>query len=252
MRAMLWALIAWSVACSADTAAADVLPAAGVQEQLTLGGDAYRVEWLARETFDADLSGWFVEGDSDVRAEGGKLWVHRKSPEQLNQATVWFLPELPRDCIVRFRACAVEPAENNAANLNLFLHARELDGSPLKFGRSGAYKEYHQIPNYIVTFTGGIKDGWTRARRDPGFYQLSHMELRSEVGREYDIAVILHNGRLRYYVDGKRFHDVQDPEPLPGGRFGIRTWSTDGWWDDVRFGRLLDAEEPTQPEDTTP
>ena len=28
------------------------------------------------------------------------------------------------------------------------------------------------------------------------------------------------------------------PDPLPAGRFAIRTWSTNGWWDDVEFGGL--------------
>ena len=212
---------------------------------MEIGGDKYEVEWLAKETFDeGSLSGrWVVEGNSEVKVADGRLWVRDILPESGNVATIWFRPELPRDVIVRFRAQAVPPEEENAANLNLFLHARELDGSPLRFGRSGAYKEYHEIPNYIVTFVGGFRPGWSRARRDPGFNLLHEADVRSEVGQEYEIAVTALNGRVRYYVDGRRLHDVQDPEPLPGGWFGLRTWSTNAWWDDVEFGRLLSAPE---------
>lgn len=215
----------------------------GEIDTVRLCDDTYRVEWIAKETFDGDLAQWAIEGDSEVKIEGGKLWVRKRDPKRGNVATVWFRPQLPADAIVRFRAKAVPPEESNAANLNLFLHAREVDGSPVRFGRGGAYKEYHEIPNYIVTFTGGFKAGWSRARRDPGFDLLHHADIRSEVGKEYAIAVTIQGGRLRYYVDGVKIHDVQDAEPLPGGNFAIRTWSTDAWWDDVEFGRVLTAED---------
>jgi hypothetical protein len=26
---------------------------------------------------------------------------------------------------------------------------------------------------------------------------------------------------------------------LPGGRFGLRSWNTIGWWDDVEIGRIV-------------
>jgi hypothetical protein len=207
-----------------------------------LDGDAYEVEWLARETFDRPdwTSRWIAEGSSEVKVADGRLWVRKLDPAARNTATVWFRPELPRNALVRFRAKPVPPEEENAANLNLFLHARELDGRPFRFGRSGDYKEYHGIPNYIVTFVGGCRPGWSRARRDPGFNLLHEAEIRSEVGKEYAIAVTVRDGRLRYYLDGQKIHDILDSEPLPGGRFGIRTWSTNAWWDDVEIGRIVE------------
>jgi hypothetical protein len=221
------------------------LPTAGPREQLNIDGDVYTVQWLARESFDRDdwVSRWVFEGSSEVSVRDGKLWARRTVPGQNNTATIWFRPELPRNVMVRLRAQPVGQPEANAANLNLFLHARKLDGSPLRFGRSGDYKEYQEFPNYIVTFTGGYRKGWSRARRDPGFNLLSENPIRTEVGREYAIAVTLLDGRLRYYIDGKRIHDVTDPEPLPGGRFGLRTWTTLGWWDDIEFAKLIPGDE---------
>jgi hypothetical protein len=216
-----------------------ILPPSGKVETVNLGDETYRVEWLAHERFDDWPYRWFAEGNSEAKVIDGKLWIRNLDPERANVATIWFRPELPADVIVRFRTKAVPPAEQNAANLNLFLHARELDGTSLRFGRSGQYSEYHGIPNYIVTFVGGYRPGWSRARRDPGFNLLDEADVRSEIGREYAIAVTVQEGRLRYYLDGQKVHDVQDPEPLPGGKFGIRTWSTNGWWDDVEIGRLI-------------
>jgi hypothetical protein len=217
------------------------LPAGGPAETVRIGGDEYEVSWLRTERFDEPdwLSRWFVEGTSEVRARDGRLRVRTTDPKTPNVATIWYRTVLPPDVFIRFRATAVPPAEKNAANLNLFLHARERDGSPVRFGRSGQYKEYHAIPNYIVTFVGGYRDGWSRARRDPGFNLLHEAEVRSEVGQEYTVTVTMHKGRLRYYLDGKLIHDVTDEAPIPGGRFALRTWSTNAWWDDVEFGRIL-------------
>ncbi len=219
-----------------------VLPPSGLTEKVDLDGDAYKVQWLAQERFDRSdwVSRWICEGSSEVKLADGKLWVRRTVPGSKNTASIWFRPEVPQDVIVRFRAKAVPPADENAANKNLFLHARELDGRPLRFGRSGSYKEYHEIPNYIVTFTGGYREGWSRVRRDPGFNLLHEAGIRSEVGQESAIAVTFVEGRLRYYVDGKKVHDVVDRDPLPSGRFGLRAWSTIGWWDDIEIGRVVD------------
>jgi len=221
-----------------------VLWPSGKQERVSVGGDTYRVEWLAKETFDEPdwLSRFCVEGDSEVKVVDGRLSVRNGYADKANVATIWYRRPLPDDVIVRFRTKAILPAESNAANLNLFLHGRESDGGPLQFGRSGQYALYHQIPNYIITFVGGVRDGWSRVRRDPGFNLMHESNVRSEVDRLYELCVTLHDGRLRYYIDGKRIHDVQDDNPLPGGHFAIRTWSTDAWWDDIEFGRVIGAD----------
>lgn len=209
-------------------------------DTVAVGGDTYKVDWLHRERFDkAWASRWTVEGDCEVKAEGGKLWVKGIKVGKINAATIWYKPELPADLIVRFRARVLPPREENSANLNLILSGREASGDPIVFGRSGVYGDYHKFPNYIVTLTGGVQPGWSRVRRNPGFQMLHEANVRSEVGKEYQVAVTVQNGRIRYYLNGHRWHDVKDPSPLPGGKFAIRTWSTNAWWSDVQFGRLL-------------
>lgn len=228
-----------AILLTATLGADNPLPRTGEVVELEIAGDVYKVEWLARERFDGDLSRWAVEGDSAIEIADGKLQIRKQNVDHKSTATVWFRAELPRNVLVRFRAEPTEPAEGNAANLNLFLHAREKDGSPLKFGRNGAYKLYHEIPNYIFTLTGGVQPGWSRARRDPGFQLLHEADVRSEIGKEYEIVATYVDGRLRYYLNGRKLHDVVDPDPLPAGRFGLRTWSTNGWWDDVEVGVIV-------------
>jgi uncharacterized protein DUF6250 len=190
---------------------------------------------LARETFrDASWRDrWVVEGGGEISASEGRLKVD--SP----QATIWWRQPLPADVAITLTAGVDGPAENNAANLNLFFHAREVDGGAYRFGRSAVYEDYHRIPNYIVTLTGGFQEGWSRVRRNPGFEMLSEeRSTRSEVGRTYRIRVVLAGGRLRYWLDGKLIHDVRDKQPLPGGHFGLRTWRSRVYWSDVRFAAL--------------
>lgn len=234
-----------AVRAHAAATAPATLPTAGPTQEVTIDGDAYHVQWLVKEDFEEGLSRWAVEGNAEVAVVDGRLRVRNLDPEKRSVATVWFRPELPQNVLVRFLAKPTEPAEGNAANINLFLHARELDGSPVRFGRSGAYKLYHEIPNYIITLTGGCRPGWSRARRDPGFNLLHEADVRSDVGTEYAVTLTFQDGRLRYYLNGKRIHNVVDPDPLPAGRFAIRTWSTNAWWDDVEFGRLVTASPNT-------
>ena len=213
-------------------------------EMVKVGGDRYDVQWIHRESFDKDwTSRWAVEGDSEVQVKDGRLYVNALKDGKAHSATIWYKPDLPDGLLIRFRAKVLPPAENNAANLNVFLHASEPDGSPLKFGRSGAYTEYHQIPNYIVTLTGGAQPGWSRVRRDPGFNMLHEADVRSEVGKEYDVVMTIEKGHLRYYLNGRKYHDVRDADPLPGGKFALRTWSTNAWWQKVEFGRITSKAE---------
>jgi hypothetical protein len=219
-------LVAFACAATGDARSAAAIQAAG---------DAWTEKELARESFSnaSWRERWLVEGDGEFSLRDGRLHV------ATSQATIWWRTPLPDDVAVTMTAAVDPPAQENAANLNLFFHARELDGSPYRFGRSPAYDEYQRIPNYIATLTGGFQDGWSRLRRDPGFELLSEdHRARSDVGRTYRIRVMIAAGRIRYWLDGKLIHDVRDPKPLPGGHFALRTWRSRVWWSDIRFAAL--------------
>ena len=206
-----------------------------------IDGETWEVTELAHERFENDRwrERWKLEGNATLKVNEGRLAI--VTSEQAGQepaATLWWAETLPFDVLIELTAGVDEPGENNAANLNLILHAREVDG-PYRFGRSGRYPEYQAIPNYIVTLTGGFQEGWSRVRRNPGFVQLSEeRSTRSEVGRTYRIRLLLTGGRLRYWLDGRLIHDVRDPNPLAGGHFALRTWRSRTWWSDIFIARV--------------
>ncbi len=210
-------------------------------ETVQVCGDHFEVEWLTTETFTAGdwRSNWAFEGDSQIKTEDGWLAVGKADDAHKNVFTGWLRQELPQNVFIRMQAKARHGGTQNACNLNLFLHARESGGGPLEFNRSGDYPSYHTIPNYIVTFTGGIQPGWSRVRLNPGFHLLSDVpERRSEAGETYELTLALLDDRLRFYINGDKVHDVSGFEPLPGGYFGLRTWNSYVAWRIVEIGAL--------------
>lgn len=211
-----------------------------------VASDRFDVAWLSTENFTDEhwRDNWAFEGDSKLNIEHGWLCVGKEQDSRKNVFTGWLRKELPKNVLIRMQAKTREVGPQNACNLNLFLHARESDGGTLKFQRSGDYPEYHKIPNYIVTFTGGIQPGWSRVRLNPGFNLLSDKpESRSEPGRIYELVVALHEDQLRFYINGEKVHDVSGFEPLPGGYFGLRTWNSYVAWRAIEIGRILDVRD---------
>ncbi len=212
---------------------------------LTVDGETWTATPLAHDDFtDPDWGKrWVLEGNATVEARDGKLSVVTAKSKQVEQvATVWWREALPADVLIELTARATGPIEDNAANVNLFFHARELGGGPYRFGRSGRYADYHTIPNYITTLTGGFQEGWARMRRNPGFNLISEDKtLRSEVGGAYHIRVVIAGGRLRQWINGRLVHDARDPDPLPGGHFALRTWRSHILWSDVKISALTRA-----------
>ncbi|MGE9293895.1 MAG: DUF6250 domain-containing protein, partial [Puniceicoccales bacterium] len=215
------------------------LPLSGELDQLEVGGEPLQVEWLRHENFDgADWQNrWFVENQNAlVRATDEGLEVTQPEGARGQGTTAWLRAPLPADVVIRLRARTLESDGFNACNLNAFISATEADGSPVRFNRPGVYTDYHQMNNYLVTFTGGSMEGWSRLRRDPGFNLIHDDPLRTEPGKTYDILYVLRGGRVQVFSDGQIVHDWTDPDPLPGGLFGLRTWSSDIVWEQVDIG----------------
>ncbi|QYY35081.1 DUF6250 domain-containing protein [Ruficoccus sp. ZRK36] len=207
----------------------------------TVDGRTYAVEWLLDETFEGSgwKDRWTVESQGpSVKAEEGWLRIRKGDMDKAQAGvTVWYDKDLPADIIVVVDAAAA-PGDH-ACNLNFFLHATEADGAPLNYTRSGAYTEYHQIPNYLFTYTGGFMKGWSRARRNPGFTLVNaDEEIRVEPGTQYEIVIVCQQGEISFYIDGELIHHYTDADPLPGGRFGLRTWFSDVDYDRIRLGRI--------------
>jgi hypothetical protein len=217
------------------------------KEQVKLNEQSKAVRWFFEEDFKdpGDLARWIVETqNAAVSLADGKLMVRNAGGQAPDGGTtIWLRPELPPNFIARIRCSTVAPVEKNANNLNFFTNAREVSG-PLRFGRSGEYPNYHAIPNYTFTFVGKFPDnniaGWSRIRRNPGFVQLAeNADIFPAPLHQYEVILVVQDGRLQMIVDGVLVSEATDPDPLPGGHFGLRTWKTNVDYHSVEIGEIL-------------
>lgn len=196
------------------------------------------------EDFSDGMDRWWAEGGKKVWVEDGKLFIDTDvEPGQIGSgATVWLRE--PIEGNVKITATAhVVASKIKANNINFFLAYSMPNGSDLYTSRDsradGAYKAYHQLDGYIVTFLNDrhAKEGTparSRLRRCPGFTLMAeNFSGTSDIGRSYRCEIIKNGGAIRFYVDGKLQVEAVDPEPLPGGYFGLRTFATLLWWDDI-------------------
>ncbi|MDQ8194689.1 DUF4962 domain-containing protein [Coraliomargarita sp. SDUM461004] len=208
-------------------------------DTIQVGDMTMPVTWILHEDFQSPswMNRWMVESEnSPVFADTEGLRVSLGAdPETAGGTTVWLRPQLPEDCLIRIIAKVNESDSANAANLNVFMNAREADGSALIFGRSGDYAAYHSILNYTMTLTGGAKPGWSRLRKNPGFNLVSEADTRSEVGQTYELILIRIADRIQVWLDGHLLHDWTDENPLSDGNFGLRTWRSDVTFESVEI-----------------
>ena len=205
---------------------------------IDLDSGRYRIKWLLKENFEQGdwRDSWVLEATkADVEVKNGKLYISDYGVG----TTLWNKKEFPANIFIRYKTRTEEGMADNKLNFNHISHAAESDGSILKIGkeskRTGAYAQYHQFPNYIATLT--YKH--SRIRRNSGFELLSNSKETAVLNSIYEVVYLVYNGRIRYYLNGVKVHDVKDPKKaLRGGKFAIRTWNTKAWWDDIEIGVL--------------
>ena len=180
------------------------------------------------------------ESAFQVEAEGGDLRFTGETleidcTENGDGVTVWRRETFPGDVLVEYTATCHEDSEADAPtsgrNLNLFVGAAGDDGDPetlAETDQTGAYNEYHDLPNYIFTLTYRH----SRMRRDPGFEKRIEFVVGAQPDHAYDIQVLRRGGEIAAAVDGRLLHHWHDEDPHGGGWVGLRTWNTDVTYED--------------------
>ncbi|NQU42562.1 DUF4962 domain-containing protein, partial [bacterium] len=132
-----------------------VLPPHGETESVRIGADKYQVEWLQREDFEKPnvFARWVVEGNALVETRDGRLHLKSIAPDRQSRTTIWYRPEVPANAILTFRAAIPKHAQDET-HLSLYLHAREEDGEPLRFGRLGRPENYGSLPKGTLALDG--------------------------------------------------------------------------------------------------
>lgn len=210
-----------------------ILPAA-MAEEVVLGGERLAVAPLHHDDFSGGMEQWRTEGRGRVWVEDGRLQMDASKTE----STAWFTRDVEGDILIRYDARILDPVDAN--NINLFFAATTADGGDvLQIPFTGAYDEYHGIPNYIMTFT----DDYTRLRRDPGFRIVSeNRRIGAQAHTSYQIAVMMHQGEIRCFINGQMVHSYRDPQPHRKGKVGFRSWHTRLWWDNLRIDQIVRRE----------
>lgn len=212
-----------------------------------------------REEEDGTIRGahrWWAEGGERVWVEEGRLHVRADSEEggAGGVATVWGEADIEGDVRIEMQAHVVS-SSIGANNINVFLFYSDPSGEPLIKTRErrsdGAYRHYHNLNGYIVTFlrdhqkemgvtANGEPHARFRLRRCPGFQLVeeTYDAMGVRAGRTYQLVITRRGGRITFEVDGKRFLEWEDEDPLRKGLIGLRTFRTYLWWDNIRVYRL--------------
>jgi len=230
-------------------------------ETVTVEDLTLRTATVYEDDFSRDTGAWLVEGTKAVTLGDGRLSMDaaRGVP---HVSTVWCRREFVGDAVIEYTVC-IEPTLNaegqGETNMNFFLYASDPSGASLEAtsaSRTGAYREYHALNNYILTYLNSDRQDRSpihgehgplftrvRLRKDPGFGLLQEVWLEPtiEKGRDYHFAIVVQGSRMRVYVDGAKIVDVEEAErPYRRGLHGFRTWMSHLTATYFRVSRILE------------
>ena len=212
---------------------------------LVLDDTTLELKTLYEDDFRSDSGHWVGEGTPLVTLTNGRLSIDAVRGEP-HVATVWCDIPFQGDTVIEYTA-QVEPTVNadghGETNLNFFVYASGPGGESVlatRDTRTGAYREYHQLNNYILTYLNSDKNDRSpihgehgplftrvRFRKDPGFGLLHEAWLQPivEKGRDYRFTIVIEGARMRFCVDGRKVIDHTDTAPLHRqGHHAFRTW----------------------------
>jgi hypothetical protein len=188
---------------------------------------------LFSDDFRHGLGRWRIEAETpaQISAIGGVLDI--EAPAGL---TLWFLPRLEGRIAIDYEAQAVSAggAHDRVSDLNCFWMAQDPtapEGSALARPRSGKFEDYDDLETYYVGL-GGNGNSTSRFRRyvgKPGVRPLLPENDRRGAedmlvaNRWQRIRLTADGNRIGFFRDGRQLFAFDDPQPLTGGHFALRT-----------------------------
>lgn len=216
-------------------------------------------EVVYRENFDSPDPSIWVEGNpARVTVEEGRLIMDSNHPGD-HVSTVFVGREFEGELYFEYEAeilasdtAAGFPEPRDVNNLNTFIYYSDPAGRDLKATRDdradGAYKHYHNLSGYIVTFLNGhiaelrekelnpehevtVEEhtGRIRLRENPGFVLKEETFAEKSVrGRVYRMQFVLAEEEFFFFIDGKFQLSVRPSADklVDRGYFAFRTFST--------------------------
>ena len=207
-----------------------------------------------------NLDNWAIEAPAAPTLENG-VWKWDLSGGRKG-GTAWLKKRFDGPTIIEYDVVSVEGMDN----INfLFYATKDENGEDRLLATSeermsGAYKLFHQFPNYIITYLTNrakrpdsknrderiVESAWrVRFRKNPGFNLMSETIVSKEApyGTKQHITYVFEaDGAMSLYVDGELLHsDKDESAPYRSGYHGFRTWNTRIHYSDFKVHEIISA-----------
>ncbi|TDE12818.1 DUF6250 domain-containing protein [Dyadobacter psychrotolerans] len=188
---------------------------------------------LYKDDFEKSLNTktWKVEmvpgPTASVSTKNGKLIID--SP---GGVSVWLNQKLSGNISIEYdwKVIADGGKNDRLSDLNQFWMAVDPKNANL-FTRNGVFEAYDSLRLYYVGM-GGNANTTTRFRKYHGngkrqlLKEYTDKEHLLKPNQTYHIKILVLNGQTSFWVDGERYFEYNDENPLTEGYFGFRsTWS---------------------------
>ena len=175
----------------------------------------YQPRLIVTDQFETARPIWVTEGLGSAILENGMLSV--TVPPESEGFVLWLNRNVDKSS---FQLEYTLSITDSSGTHGIFFCSEEISGANIlsgHTGRTGKRDEYThgEIRNYQVIVHAmnreGAPLGWSRIRKNPNYYLLSHSETDPCIQpRHYLMDVIKIGNRIQLYVDGILTHDVRD------------------------------------------
>jgi hypothetical protein len=204
--------------------------------------DWERGELLYEEQFGAEslAENWVVNGESPEVTDGSITW----NAMSVNMLRERFSGPIAIDCRVTPQEDSPKERDTGLVTDAIFIWMMDRpDGDLFEFMQqmeTASLFNYMELPFYWVDF-GGTNNLTTRTRRNPQRRMIRQFDTRPRLLKRdhtYDITMVQNGNTLEFWVDGERWVQAWDPDPLDEGYIGFRAYVAGLAFHDLKVWRI--------------